>query len=229
MVLGLDTADAYWLRGYCNVFGAVGDVLLAHDHKELFERVGHLLFDHVKTPYSWLALYGDQGEWFSAEAVMDWVAMLHLLNLEVRDAGRMADAHAHLLEVVRLSRLNWAAVRAETDDANEWLPGPGQTGVLGINIGDEQVEAWLGFLDEAEKLLKGELLIPFWRGGGAALLDEEGEWREDMNHVEVGMMHPTLGVNVKRVFMEPTRFDLFFVDSRQCGRALPRRRSTHGG
>ena len=21
-VLGLDTADAYWLRGYCNVFGA---------------------------------------------------------------------------------------------------------------------------------------------------------------------------------------------------------------
>lgn len=206
-VLGLDTADGYWLRGYCNVFGAVADVVLAYDGTELFERTGHLFFDHVDTPYPWLAFPGEGGG-FDAETILDWIAALHLINQPLRDADRMADAHAHLMQVIALSRLNWAAVRAETDNANEWLPAPGQTGVIGVDISDEQVEAWLAMLDETEKILNGELLIPFWRGAGEVLLDEQGEWREDADDIEVGMTHPRLGVNVKKVFMEPTRFDL---------------------
>ena len=114
--------------------------------------------------------------------MLDMVAALHLINQPLRDANRMADAHAHLLKVIELSRLNWAAVRAETDNANEWLPGPGQTGVIGVDINDEQVEAWLAMLDESERILNGELLIPFWRGAGEALLDEDGEWRDDAGH-----------------------------------------------
>ena len=66
--------------------------------------------------------------------------------------------------MIELSRLTWAAARAETDNANEWLPAPGQTGVIGVDINDEQVEAWLSMLDESELILNGELLIPF---GGA--------------------------------------------------------------
>jgi len=206
-VLGLDTADGYWLRGYCNVFGAVADVVLAYDGTELFERTGHLFFHHVSSPYPWLQMPGaSQG--FDAEPILDWVAALHLINQPLRDANRMADAHAHLLNVIELSRLTWAAARAETDNAHEWLPAPGQTGVIGVDITDAQVAAWLAMLDESERILNGELLIPFWRGAGEALFDEDGEWREDANEVEVGMTHPRLGVNLKKVFMEPTRFDL---------------------
>ena len=206
-VLGLDTADGYWLRGYCNVFGAVADVVLAYDGTELFERTGHLFFHHVDTPYPWLAIPGRSGG-FNPESFLDWIAALHLINQPLRDANRMADAHAHLLQVIELSRLNWAAIRAETDNANEWLPGPGQTGVIGVDINEEQVASWLAMLDELEKILKGELLVPFWRGAGEVLLDEDGEWRDDADTIEVGRIHPRLGVNMKKVFMEPTAFDL---------------------
>jgi len=206
-VLGLDTADGYWLRGYCNVFGAVVDVVLAYDGTELFERTGHLFFHRVDTPYPWLAIPGrDRG--FAAESILDWIAALHLINQPLRDANRMADAHAHLLKVIELSRLNWDAIRAETDNANEWLPGPEQTGVIGVNIDDDQIAAWLAMLDETEKILNGDLLIPFWRGAGEVRFDEDGEWRENADTIEVGMTHPRLGVNVQKVFLEPTRFDL---------------------
>ena len=62
-VLGLDTADGYWLRGYCNVFGAAADVVLAYDGTELFERTGHLFFNNVKSPYPWLQMPGGQNGW----------------------------------------------------------------------------------------------------------------------------------------------------------------------
>ena len=206
-VLGLDTADGYWLRGYCNVFGAVADLVLAYDGTELFERTGHLYFHNVDSPYPWLGLPARGGR-FDSGSMFDLVAALHLINQPLRDANRMADAHAHLLQVVELSRLNWASIRAETDNANEWLPGPGQTGVIGVDINEEQVASWLAMLDELEKILKGELLVPFWRGAGEVLLDEHGEWREDADTIEVGRIHPRLGVNMKKVFMEPTAFDL---------------------
>ena len=206
-VLGLDTADGYWLRGYCNVFGAVADMVLAYDGTELFERTGHLYFHNVDSPYPWLGLPA-RGGWFDSGSMFDLVAALHLINQPLRDANRMADAHAHLLQVIELSRLNWASIRAETDNANEWLPGPGQTGVIGVDINEEQVASWLAMLDETEKILKGELLLPFWRGAGEVLLDEDGDWREDADTIEVGRIHPRLGVNMKKVFMEPTDFDL---------------------
>ncbi len=46
------------------------------------------------------------------------------------------------------------------------------------------IEDWHVFLDEADALLDGRKLIPFWRGDGSQ------------------------GVNLQRVFLEPTRFDL---------------------
>ena len=46
------------------------------------------------------------------------------------------------------------------------------------------VAGWHDFLNEAEALLLGEKLVPFWRGDGAK------------------------GVNLKRAFDEPRTFDL---------------------
>jgi len=148
-VLGLDTADGYWLRGYCNVFGAVADVVLAYDGTELFERTGHLFFHHVDTPYPWLAMPGRPGG-FNPESILDWVAALHLINQPLRDANRMADAHAHLLQVVELSRLNWAAIRAESGH---------QRRTSGVVVGDAGRDG-----EDSERRVVGPLLARRWRG-----------------------------------------------------------------
>ena len=64
-------------------------------------------------------------------------------------------------------------------------PNPRPESVLpNGRVSDEMVKGWMSFLDEAEAILKGKLLIPFWR---------RGEER---------------GVNLRRVFTEPRMFDL---------------------
>jgi hypothetical protein len=98
----------------------------------------------------------------------------------------MRAALSHLEQVIPLSRQNWKQIMEETDDDREWIPSPKQTGVLpGVRVTQEMTEGWQQFLDEAELILQGKKLIPFWRGD---------------NH--------TQGVNVRRVFSEPRQFDL---------------------
>jgi hypothetical protein len=62
------------------------------------------------------------------------------------------------------------------------------------------VTGWSAVLDEMERILKGEKLVPYWRdnpgwllgfGGGEQALPEQGR-----------------GVNLKKVFYEPQEFDL---------------------
>jgi hypothetical protein len=48
------------------------------------------------------------------------------------------------------------------------------------------VLAWSGIMTESEKILSGELLIPFWRSS-------------DNDH---------RGINLRKVFLQPQRFDL---------------------
>ena len=54
----------------------------------------------------------------------------------------------------------------------------------GGTVTDEMVKGWLTFLDEAQAILKGQKLVPFWRG------------------------HDERGVNLRRVFTEPTTLDV---------------------
>jgi hypothetical protein len=56
--------------------------------------------------------------------------------------------------------------------------------VVGVKVTQEMVDAWLETLDEAEQVLKGKKLIPFWRG-------KAGE----------------RGVNLRRAFIESRTFD----------------------
>ena len=53
-IIDFDTADSYWLRGYCHVLMALAEVILAHDFTELVERTGHLAFARTRTPHNWL-------------------------------------------------------------------------------------------------------------------------------------------------------------------------------
>ncbi len=191
-----DDGDVYWLRGYCHLLMGLGDMVLAHDWKELFERTGHLYYPRIETPYKFLQEEERSRSSFAYAEIVDLVAAIHLVSLPVVEPDRMRSALRHLETVIELSRKSWKLYLAETDDDCEWIPNPQQKGVfVNVRVRQEMIEAWYGFLDEFEALLKGEKLVPFWRGGpivrGTPL-----------------RVHPKLGVNLRRVFTEPRRFDL---------------------
>ena len=185
-VITFDAADVQWLRGYCHLLMALGEFNLAHHWHELFDRTGHLLFARAKTPYPFLAEHvPDQQQPFSFEGIADLVGFIHLINFPVAEPKRMAAALGHLEAMTSLSRRSWDLILKETDDDHEWIPNPKQTGVIpNVRVTQEMIDGWRMFLSEAELILKGEKLVPFWRG----------------NKVR--------GVNLRKVFMKPSPFDL---------------------
>src|SRR5262249_12473305 len=65
------------------------------------------------------------------------------------------------------------------------IPNPKQSCVIPhVRVTQDMIDSWLEMMDQSEKLLAGELLIPFWRG------DDDR------------------GVNLRKVFTEPTKLDL---------------------
>lgn len=192
-VIQADGGDVLWLRGYCHFLMAFADILVAHDERELFERCGHLLYADVDTPHTWIKTEPRPSDSFHFNNIADVVAFVHLMNFEVIDKERLFTAHRHLLEMVQLSRESWKLYEAETDDDHEWIPNPKQTStVTGMRVTREIVTGWHDVLDEIEAILTGKKLVPFWRG------DVEATRRTGRG----------LGVNLKKVFLEPTRFDV---------------------
>ncbi|MDB5336008.1 MAG: hypothetical protein JWN70_1627 [Planctomycetaceae bacterium] len=186
-VIAFDTGDVYWLRGYCHLLMAFGETALAHDWQELFKRVGHVIFPSTDSPYPFLkeATPGDTDTFFSFNRLSDLIAYIHLINFQVKEPERMHAALGHLESMVAVSSRSWDFILKETDNDQEWLPNPKQTGVIpNVVVTDEMIESWRHFLAEAKTILKGEKLIPFWRGA------------------------PGRGINLRLVFMEPAPFDL---------------------
>ena len=121
--------------------------------------------------------------------VADFVSFVHLVNWPVIEPERRQTARLKLLEMIRLSRENWKAIKAETDNDREWLPGPQQKGVnplTGLEVGEEQVAAWHEALQMAEELLEGRVLLPHFR-------------------------IPAKGINMKAFFDAPQTFDLMLA------------------
>ena len=119
-----DRADVIWLRGYCHLLQAMCDTVLAHDFRELFERTGHILFAKIEGPYDFMARARPMWDLGGGVDIIDGIAFVHLINFPVEEPARMRSALMHLEEVVRLSRQNWDAIVAETDDDAEWVPSP---------------------------------------------------------------------------------------------------------
>ncbi|AZO51397.1 MAG: hypothetical protein EOS54_28355 [Mesorhizobium sp.] len=185
-----DHADGYWLQGYAEFLMAQADFWLAHDFKTMFDGSFHMLFPRAKLPLQDVLVPPDggmSGSIFASEwRFADFISLVHLVNWPVVEPERRQAARRHLLEMIRLSREDWKAIRAETDNDREWLPGPKQMGpnpLTGLEVGEEQVTAWLATLDMAEDLLEGRVLLPHFRITGK-------------------------GINMKRFFDEPKTFDL---------------------
>jgi hypothetical protein len=183
LVIRFDRADVAWLRAYCHLLSAIGNVVLAHDGRELFNHTAHLFFMDVETPYAFLKLRADSSEGWDFRYISDLIAVIHLLRLPVVEPARMKAALNHLEQMIAHSREMWKFALAETDNDHEWIPNPKQKGPFGVTIAQPQIDAWMKFLDESQALLAGRLLVPFWRD-------------------------PTKGVNLRRVFTEPQSLDI---------------------
>ena len=189
LVFRFDRADGYWLQGYANFLMAQSDFWLAHDFRQAFDESFHMLFPKAKLPMqdTLVPLDEQSGSMFASEwRIADFVSFIHLVNWEVAEPERRKAARAELLEMIRLSREDWKAIRAETDNDREWLPGPQQSGVhrlTGLEVTQIEVQAWHAALQMAEDLLEGRKLLPHFR-----FADK--------------------GINMKRFFDEPKTFDL---------------------
>ncbi|MBN9307714.1 MAG: hypothetical protein J0I99_12620 [Devosia sp.] len=170
VVLGLDRADAIWMAGYANIVAAEAEFLLAHDFSPLLETLLPRLFpkaglatDVLTEPTRPRGRY-DYLNPNELGLIADLIAAIHTMDWPVVDRARLKSVQARLKVVTGLSRRNWQAILAETDNDHELLPGPKQSSVLGgPGITDEQVKAWLASLDIVDQMLDGKLLLPHWR------------------------------------------------------------------
>jgi hypothetical protein len=183
-VLSLDRGDVHWLRGYCHLLSALCETVLAYDWKVNFDHTAAMVFAKPETPFPvLLRTPNDKDPW--DEDLFDAIAFVHLLSVDVADPQRLLRALEHLETVIAQSRASWDHILAETDNDHEWIPNPNQWGIVpNLRVTKQVVDGWLSFLNEAEAILAGKKLIPYWRGSEKK------------------------GVNLRRVFTEPRKFDL---------------------
>lgn len=163
--VGFDRADAFWFAGYTQITATPIDLLLAHDFSEFFSAVMHRVF-----PKAGLAMqnYSASGSLMidpeSDSFFADVIAGIHTADFPVTDPERLKGVLERLKAITSLSRQNWEAILAETDDNRELVPSPSQTSIFpDIEVTEEVVAAWSATLDTFDKVLAGDLLVPHWR------------------------------------------------------------------
>lgn len=191
LIIEFDQGDLYWLKGYSHLLMAMTDTLLAYDWGKVYKHTAHVFFPFPQTKIK-SKLRNEQR---FPEPWIDLIAGVHAMRLPVEKPERLIKAHKNLLETVKCSRITWKIIQAETDNDREWIPNPRQVSVTGARIDQELIDGWHQFLDEFEKILKGEKLIPHWR------------------------LKQDLGVNLKKYFYKPKTFD--FISWIQGEGAIP--------
>jgi hypothetical protein len=181
-VVRFDAADAVWLLAYTHLLQGISDTVIAYDPTAAVTRMvdtraelGLVRKPPVEGEYNFDDSFGD----FADIASVVTGALDQPPNTD-----RLTSAHTHFLAMVAQNRRFWPLVNAETDNVMEWIPNDAQQSALGVALPPGTGTTWLAVLDDAEGLLNGDLLIPYWRS--------------DANH----------GVNLARMFTEPAPIDL---------------------
>ncbi|BBD62392.1 hypothetical protein NIES2109_52320 [Nostoc sp. HK-01] len=184
LAIAFDAGDVIWLKGYCNLLSAIAQVVLAYDESKLFDSTAHLVFAQPQTAYPFLANGTGAFGWGNFD-ISDMIAFIHLINFPVAEPERLTTALQNFQTVTALSRQSWELILAETDNDREWLPNPQQKGVIpNAVVTQPMIDGWLTFLNEADTLLTGKKLVPFWR------------------------KREVRGINLNKVFTQPSTFDL---------------------
>ncbi|MEM6431887.1 MAG: hypothetical protein AAF708_21800 [Deinococcota bacterium] len=186
--IAFDQGDVHWLRGYSNLLAAMLETWLAVDNQAMFDNGAHLFFPDVDSPHDILqdeAILNDDFVPIDTN-IIDAIALIYLsLSLDIDEPERLEKALDHLQETIAQSRLSWDAILAESDNDREWVPNSKQDSVVPAGIDAEMIEGWLMFLDEAEGILQGDILLPHWR-----------------------VSDPNVGINFRRAFLETRNFDV---------------------
>jgi hypothetical protein len=162
--IGFDRADALWFAGYTQVVAAQADFLLAHDFHGLVDAYFHRIFPKAGLPMQDASNGTLMMDPASDASIADVVAAIHTLDFPVIDKVRLAGVRDRLLSITALSRKNWDAILAETDDDYELVPSPSQTRLSkDVMVDAATVKAWMVTLDTVDQILNGELLLPHWR------------------------------------------------------------------
>ncbi len=166
LTIGFDRADAIWLAGYTQVLAAQADFLLAHDFESFTAAAFHRLFPSAGFPMQPF-MEGNSVMLLDPEsdkAIADLIAAVHTISWPVVEPMRLERVLERLRSVTALSRRNWEAILAETDDNRELVPSPRQTSIVPeARVTEEVVSAWRATLDTADAILEGRLLVPHWR------------------------------------------------------------------
>ncbi len=176
-----DMADAAWLSAYTHFLSAFAKVALAYDPAPSVDRI-------MASAQALDALQGTTPPSNAMDMMfgrqVDRVAMvLHALASKP-DPALASAAHADLLAMITENRRFWTLVEAETDNDSEWVPNERQVSGLGLQMPPGTGARWQAVLADAERILKGELLVPHWRLGAEA------------------------GIDVAKMFADPPAFDL---------------------
>lgn len=180
-LITFDAADAAWLSAYTHFLSGFASTALAYDPEPAIQRV----LDSSRAIYT---LWGTTPPHNAMDMMfgrqVDRIAMvLHALS-NTPDKALALDAHTHFLSMIEENRRFWTLVAQETDNTGEWVPNDAQVSGLGLAMPPGTGERWQAVLADAEKLLKGEVLIPHWRFGAEA------------------------GINLKKAFENPPAIDL---------------------
>jgi hypothetical protein len=172
--------------------------VLAHNWQDHFERSAILFYPRAVTPYTWMHNETQESVTsFNFISILDVIAFLHCINYECSEPARMKNSLLHLESMITCSRRSWELIEAETDDDREWLPHAGQTSIMGsLRMTQQIIAGWKDVLDEFEMILAGKKLLPFWRGIAGSPINRPQQF------------NTKLGINVRRIFLEPGRFDL---------------------
>ena len=188
-----DAADAAWLSAYTHLLQGTSEVLLAYDPTEPISRILQARAAMEQLSHLSPDMFLGSGE-SGPDSIDIFAAVLAMLQ-QTPDTPRMRAAHEHFLAAIADNRRFWAAVDLETDDDAEWLPNDRQKSALGIELPMGTGAAWMDILTDAEDILRGNKLVPFWRFEGP----------------EFDGADPTPakgGINVGKMFTDPRPIDL---------------------
>lgn len=176
-----DIADAAWATAYAHLLSGLAETVLAYDPTEPLTRViaaRKTMAEYGPPPPSFLTGLDRMPD------EIDLIAMLLATLNQQPDPAHAAKAHAHFLNMIAQNRRFWTLVEDETDNAQEWLPNARQQSGTGMVLPPETGALWQAVLADAEAVLKGDMLIPYWRIG------DQG------------------GINLQKLFLDPRPQDI---------------------
>ncbi len=199
LTVHFDTADVAWLNAYAHLLSGLSELVIAFDPTEVITKV-------LSSNQAMMDLRGDAQGMNIVDALigrgaggfggwLDQFAMIYGALNQQPTAENTRAARGHFLAMIEQNKVFWAAVAAETDNSLEWIPNDTQTAALGFTLPEGTAQAWQAILGDAEKMLKGELLVSYWR------------------------IAPAGGVNVWKLFENPPVVDI--VDWVQGAGLLP--------